>query len=322
MGAPGRPALEIAAGTFAGVVVRKAGPFLPGGASARARAVLVAPRSPFPLLTPPPSLQEALVVNPVDVVKTQSQLNRGVNGSMWKALQQQVAQGGVKRLYRGVLPVMMRPTAVAMYSGNEWCKRAVVGNGQLTVTTAAAAGFLSGFLEAAVVTPWEVVKVRMQSLEHQGRYTGSLQCARQIVAQEGGGALLTGLGATAARNCPFNGLYFGIIFAAKPHLSAELKGTELFAQNLLLGCGAGAVSTFAIAPFDVVKSRMQNERRADAAAQAEYSSIHRTLARIVRTEGVGALYKGFAPLLTKVVMSCGTSFAAFHYALDYLTEER
>ena len=260
------------------------------------------------------------MVNPVDVVKTQSQLNRGVNGGMWAALRQQVAQGGVSRLYRGVLPVMLRPTAVAMYSGNEWCKRAVVGNGQLTVTTAAAAGFLSGFLEAAVVTPWEVVKVRMQSLEHQGRYASSLQCARQIVAQEGAGTLLTGLGATAARNCPFNAIYFGLIFTAKPHLS-ELRGSELFAQNLLLGCGAGAVSTFAIAPFDVVKSRMQNERRTDAAAQAEYGSIHRTLARIVRTEGVGALYKGFAPLLTKVVLSCGTSFAAFHYALDYLTDE-
>ena len=258
------------------------------------------------------------MVNPIDVVKTQSQLNRGVNGTMWRALKQQVAEGGVKRLYRGVLPVMLRPTAVAMYSGNEWCKRAVVGSGELTVSTAAAAGFLSGFLEAAVVTPWEVVKVRMQSLEHQGRYTGSIQCARAIVAQEGAGALLTGLGATSARNAPFNGIYFGLIFTARPYLP-QAHGTELFAQNLLLGCGAGAVSTFAIAPFDVVKSRMLNERRTDAATQAEYSSIHRTLARIVRTEGVGALYKGFAPLLTKVVMSCGTSFAAFHFALDYLT---
>ena len=261
-----------------------------------------------------------MVVNPIDVVKTQSQLNRGVNATMWTALKQQVAQGGLKRLYRGVLPVMLRPTAVAMYTGNEWCKRAVVGSGELTVSTAAAAGFLSGFLEAAVVTPWEVVKVRMQSLEHQGRYSGSLQCARQIVAQEGAGVLLTGLSATAARNCPFNGIYFAIIFTAKPYLAESRGGGELFAQNLLLGCGAGAISTFAIAPFDVVKSRMQNERRLDAAAQAEYSSVHRALARIVRTEGVGALYKGFAPLLLKVVMSCGTSFAAFHYALDRLID--
>jgi hypothetical protein len=109
---------------------------------------------------------------------------------------------------------------------------------------------------------------------------------------EGAGALLTGLGATSARNAPFNGIYFGLIFTARPYLP-QAHGTELFAQNLLLGCGAGAVSTFAIAPFDVVKSRMQNERRTDAASQTrEYTSIHRTLARIVRAEGVGALYKG------------------------------
>ena len=260
-------------------------------------------------------------MNPVDVVKTQSQLNRGANATMWAALRQQVSQGGVRRLYRGVLPVMLRPTAVAMYSGNEWCKRVVVGDGELGVSTAAAAGFLSGFLEAAVVTPWEVVKVRMQSLEHTGRYTSSIQCARQVVAQEGPGALLKGLSATCARNCPFNGLYFGLIFTAKGHLPASSTPSEVFAQNLVLGCGAGAVSTFAIAPFDVVKSRMQNERRVDAAAQAEYSSVHRALLRIVRTEGVGALYKGFGPLLTKVVLSCGVSYTAFHYALDLITRE-
>lgn len=263
-------------------------------------------------------------MNPVDVIKTQGQLNRGVNASMWAALRQQVAQGGVRRLYRGVLPVMLRPTAVAMYSGNEWCKRAVVGEGgTLTVSTAAAAGFLSGFLEAAVVTPWEVVKVRMQSLEHTGRYTSSMQCARQIVVQEGAGVLLTGLAATCARNCPFNGIYFGLIFTAKGYLPADSTRTpsQLFAQNLLLGCGAGAVSTFAIAPFDVVKSRMQNERRLGAATQAEYGSLNSTLLRIVRTEGLGALYKGFGPLLTKVVLSCGVSYTAFHYALDFLTQD-
>jgi len=183
----------------------------------------------------------------------------------------------------------------------------------------AAAGFLSGFLEAAVVTPWEVVKVRMQSLEHQGRYTSSVQCARTIVAQEGPAALLTGLTATCARNCPFNGLYFGLIFTAKNYLPESTAPGQTFAQNLVLGCGAGAISTFAIAPFDVVKSRMQNERRPDAAAKAEYSTVQRALVRIVRTEGVGALYKGFGPLLTKVVLSCGVSYTAFHYALDFLT---
>ncbi len=176
-----------------------------------------------------------------------------------------------------------------------------------------------------MVTPWEVVKVRMQSLEHTGRYTSSLQCARQIVAQEGAGALLTGLSATCARNCPFNSIYFGIIFTAKGYLPAQQSRTpsEVFVQNLLLGCGAGAISTFAIAPFDVVKSRMQNERRLGAASgtQAEYSSVQRALLRIVRTEGVAALYKGFGPLLTKVVLSCGVSYTAFHYALDFLTQE-
>jgi hypothetical protein len=259
-------------------------------------------------------LVDAVAVHPVDVVKTQTQLNRGASATMYASLRAQVAAGGIGRLYRGVLPVMIRPTAIAMYSGNEWCKRAVVGDGQLTVGTAAAAGFLSGAIEAAAVTPFEVVKVRMQSAEHLGRHSSSWQCARHIVAQEGAGTLLTGLAATCARNCPFNGLYFGIIYSAKAYLPPQPST----AHNLLLGCAAGAISTVAVAPFDVIKSRMQNQRR-DGGQPGEYQSTGQTLMRIVRAEGVGGLYKGFAPLLTKVVLSCGVSFAAFQYALDKLS---
>jgi hypothetical protein len=279
------PAQEILAGTFAGVV-------------------------------------DALVVHPVDVVKTQTQLSRGRHASMLATARAQIAQGGVGRLYRGVLPVMLRPTAAAMYSGNEWARRAVVGEGgTLTTATAAAAGFLSGILEAAVVTPYEVVKVRMMSVEHLGRYTSSLHCARAIVAQEGLGALLTGLSATCARNCPFNGLYFGLIFTARRHLPAAPRSArQEFCTNLLLGCVAGGVSTCAIAPFDVVKSRMQNQLTDAAGRRAEYRGTLQTLSAIVRSEGVGALYRGFAPLLTKVVISCGVSFASFTFALDSLAE--
>ena len=256
--------------------------------------------------------------HPIDVAKTQSQLNRGVNASLWATMRGQAAAGGMSRLYRGVLPVMVRPTALCMYTGNEWCKRVVAGEGgKLTLATATGAGFLSGFVEAACVTPWEVVKVRMQSTEHLGRYSSSLQAARQIVATEGPLSLFTGLGATCARNAPFNGLYFGLLFAAQSRLPPPPSPAAQFGQNLGLGCAAGAACTLLIAPFDVVKSRLQNQRPG-AGGGAEYSGTVQALRRIVAAEGAGALWKGLGPLLTKVVVSCGVSFAAFHGVLGFL----
>ena len=135
----------------------------------------------------------------MDVVKTQFHVNKQPNGSMWSQLRQQAAQGGVRQLYRGVLPACLRPQALCMYTGNEWCKRLVAGDGKLTFATAPVAGFLTGYVESLCVTPFEVVKVRMQCKEHLGRYSSSLQAASLILKEEGVRALFNGLGATCAR---------------------------------------------------------------------------------------------------------------------------
>jgi len=153
----------------------------------------------------------------------------------------------------------------------------------------------------------------MQSVEHLGRYKSSADCLRQVLATEGPGALFSGFAATCVRNAPFNALYFSIIFSAK----SSLPERRTFATDLALGCVAGGVSTFAIAPFDVIKSRMQNQR--SNAGELEYRNTGHALVKIIRNEGVGALYKGFGPLLLKVVLSCGVSYSAFSFALDNLT---
>ena len=110
----------------------------------------------------------------------------------------------------------------------------MAGSGELTVRTAPVAGFLTGYVESAAVTPFELVKarhpcpcsaarratprlltrpaarvircqVRMQVKEHAGRYASSLACARAVVASEGLTAVYRGFGATCARNTTFNG---------------------------------------------------------------------------------------------------------------------
>ena len=44
-----------------------------------------------------------------------------------------------------------------MYTGNEWCKRLVIGrDGTLTTSTAFGSAFLTGYIETSCVTPFEV----------------------------------------------------------------------------------------------------------------------------------------------------------------------
>jgi solute carrier family 25 2-oxodicarboxylate transporter 21 len=120
---------------------------------------------------------DALTAHPIDQVKTQFQVSKTPNGSVVTALTEQYAKGGLPRLYRGVLAACLRPQALCMYTGNEVASREIGsidmftdGAGELTLLGALIAGGLTGYPEAVGVTPFEVVKVRMQSLEHVGRY--------------------------------------------------------------------------------------------------------------------------------------------------------
>lgn len=190
------------------------------------------------------------------MVKTRFHVNVSANGSLLAALAAQARTGGVASLYRGVLAAALRPQALCMYTGNEWCKRLVVGpGGELSAATATAAGFLTGYVESACVTPFELVKVRMQVKEHAARYASSAACATAIVREEGPLALWRGFGATCGRNCVFNGAYFGLIFAAQTRLPRRATAGGDAAQNLAVGAVAGCVATLFKAPWDVVKAR-------------------------------------------------------------------
>ena len=164
---------------------------------------------------------DALASHPIDQVKTQFHVNRHVNPSILTTLHEQLAAGGVPRLYRGVSAACLRPQSLCFYAGNESSRRLVAGSlsgrsdGSLSVLESFVAGGLTGYMESACVTPFEVVKVRMQSLDHVGKYTSSVQCLRLMLAEEGPLALTTGFWASCWRNCTFNGVMMGCVHGLK-----------------------------------------------------------------------------------------------------------
>ena len=164
---------------------------------------------------------DALASHPIDQVKTQFHVNRHVNPSILTTLHEQLAAGGVPRLYRGVSAACLRPQSLCFYAGNESSRRVVAGSlsgrsdGSLSVLESFVAGGLTGYMESACVTPFEVVKVRMQSLDHVGKYTSSVQCLRLMLAEEGPLALTTGFWASCWRNCTFNGVMMGCVHGLK-----------------------------------------------------------------------------------------------------------
>jgi solute carrier family 25 2-oxodicarboxylate transporter 21 len=277
---------------------------------------------------------ETLASHPIEQVKTQFQVNRDSNGSVWKALRKQAAEGGVSRLYRGVLAACLRPQALCMYTGNEWATRQVGSlpyfklsseTGALPVSGACVAGFITGFPEAVGVTPFEVVKVRMQSLDHVGRYPSSFACARSIVLEEGITSLYRGFWASCARNCMFNAVYFGSIRAVRSRFDLP---QNLFA-DLGVGIVASLVATIFKMPLDIAKSRLQNQITKPAldvvqsstvptyqrVLSTRYTGMVHCLTAVAREEGLSALYKGFVPTSLRMCVGMPVSLVAFEAAI-------
>lgn len=244
---------------------------------------------------------EAFAIQPLEFIKVRFQLNSGANTSIITAARDVVAEGGVLRLYRGLLPELcgMFPTRSVMYSSNELAKRVLMNRNdgadvKESVAIAGTAGFISGIAEAIVANPFQIIKVRLQSKEHLGRYSNTFDCVQTVLREEGISAFAIGVQATILRNSIWNGVYFATMFCIKEHRPISMAESSKFQStiySLLTGFVGGVTATAFNAPFDVLKSRIQGQ----CPHNVQYTSTYDAFMKIGRAEGVAGLYKGFKP---------------------------
>lgn len=189
--------------------------------------------------------------------------------------------------------------------------------GQIPMTQSVAilTGCAAGATESFVVTPFELVKIRMQ--DKMSTYKGPMDVVRQTIAKEGPLALYSGMEATFWRHVMWNGGYFGSIFQIRALLPKATSKSGELTNNFISGSIGGAIGTVLntpceyshgsgaarrmLIPFcllvDVVKSRIQMQNTGEWA----FGAVLRT----AREEGVGALYKGFAPKVLRLAPGGG-----------------
>lgn len=90
---------------------------------------------------------------------------------------------------------------------------------------------------------------------------------------------------------------------ASPRPQPQSKTQEL-SNNFVSGAIGGGVGTALNTPFDVVKSRIQSFSPPPGVAP-KYNWTFPSLALIAKEEGVGALYKGFAPKVLRLAPGGG-----------------
>lgn len=131
------------------------------------------------------------------------------------------------------------------------------------------AGLAAGVTEAvAVVTPMEVIKIRLQAQHHSmadpldiPKYRNAAHALYTVVKEEGFGALYRGVSLTALRQGSNQAVNFTAYTYLKETLAAwqpEHAGSTLPGyQTTLIGLVSGAMGPLSNAPIDTIKTRLQ-----------------------------------------------------------------
>ncbi|KZZ93061.1 Mitochondrial carrier domain protein [Ascosphaera apis ARSEF 7405] len=165
-----------------------------------------------------------------------------------------------------------------------------------------AAGASSGVIGAAMGSPFFLVKTRLQSFSPfnpvgtQFPYTGAIDGFGQIIKTEGGaGGLYRGVGAAMVRTGFGSSVQLPTYFLAKRTLM-KFDGVK-DGPGLHLACSsaAGFVVCCVMHPPDTIMARLYNQRG------NLYKGVFDCLFKIVKTEGVLALYKGYVAHLARIL---------------------
>ena len=167
-----------------------------------------------------------------------------------------------------------------------------------------AAGGTAGALSIAVFNPTEVLKTQMQTAADA---TTMRAVAARVHAEGGILAFWSGVFPNVARTFLVNAAELGTYDEAKSRL-VPVVGDNAAAHIGASGI-AGVASACTSTPADVVKTRLMNA--AGGAGDRQYAGVVDAARTIVRDEGVGALYKGFTPIVVRKVLWCSAFFVTY-----------
>lgn len=121
------------------------------------------------------------------------------------------------------------------------------------------------------------------------------------------------------RNGFWNFCYFGTIGFAqiKYPVDEEASKSQKLGYKFVTGSIGSMLGTLFNTPFDVVKSRMQQQEKT---GEIKYRSTFQSIRVVHAEEGMGALYKGLIPRLARLGPGGGLMIIAFDFISGLLKD--
>ncbi|MBW0478197.1 hypothetical protein O181_017912 [Austropuccinia psidii MF-1] len=269
-----------------------------------------------------------LVGQPFDLTKTRLQTaSPGQYSGTLDLVRKTFAKDGLIGFYRGMSSPLIgvTPMFAVSFWGYAMGKNLVYSftpnrsSKDLSYSQFALAGGFSALPTTLIAAPIERVKVLLQvdgQNPGQQKYSGSIDCVKQVYKQGGIKSIYKGSLATVIRDGPGSAAYFVAYEAAKRSLTPT--GSDPSKLNLSAICAAGGfagIAMWSIAiPPDVIKSRLQS------APEGTYNGALDCLRKTISQDGPKALFKGFGPAMWRAVPANAATFLGVELALTGLNK--
>ncbi|KAG5672936.1 hypothetical protein PVAND_003023 [Polypedilum vanderplanki] len=196
---------------------------------------------------------QVIFTNPLEIVKIRLQVAGEVAGGAKVRAWHVVKELGLFGLYKGARACLLRdvPFSAIYFPAYAHTKAAFADeDGYNHPLTLLAAGAIAGIPAASLVTPADVIKTRLQVVARTGQttYTGVMDAARKIMAEEGPKAFWKG---TVAR-----------VFRSSPQFGVTLVTYELLQRMFYVDFGGtrptGSESTAPASPSILTQTKVDN----------------------------------------------------------------
>ncbi|XP_072038142.1 mitochondrial substrate carrier family protein ucpB-like [Amphiura filiformis] len=278
------------------------------------------------------------VTNPVDVTKIRMQLEgelqrekgqltttykgryyKGIIRGMFRIAHDE----GIRGLYKGITPALIRE---CVYSGiriGAYEPMKVLFGATDPAHTAVykklAAGASSGAIGSSVAVPADLIRVRLQAQGrflpgHSHQYEGFMHAFIDIIKKEGLIGLYRGTTPTVQRAMVVTATQVTTYDHTKHTILNHGWMDEGPKLHILSSMIAGFMTALTSSPVDVVKTRVMNQKISGLSKDERlYKNSLDCLIKLLKSEGIFGLYKGFIPNWMRIGPHTVISFFLFEY---------
>lgn len=181
-------------------------------------------------------------------------------------------------------------------------------------------GGLSGCGATLIVQPLDLIKTRLQ-LSGEGGSTrahkSTLHAITNVVRSEGIVNLYNGLSAALFRQVTYTTTRMGVF-----QFLMDRNSSPTFAHRIAFGAIAGGLAGMVGNPAEVVLVRMTADGRLPEAQRRNYRHVGDALVRIVRSEGVGTLFRGVSATVSRAMLLNAAQLGSYSQAKSVLLAKK